>query len=56
MKEFKETNLMGAHCTGIEAVYHIRGRLGLPRTSAVVGSVGSSFVLGEGIHPGPLAK
>jgi 7,8-dihydropterin-6-yl-methyl-4-(beta-D-ribofuranosyl)aminobenzene 5'-phosphate synthase len=56
MKEFKVANLMGAHCTGIEAVYHIRGRLGLPRASAVVGSVGSSFVLGEGIHPGPLAK
>jgi len=56
MKDFKVANLLGAHCTGIEAVYHIRERLGLPRASAVVGSVGSSFVLGEGIHPGPLAK
>ena len=56
MKEFKVANLMGAHCTGIEAVYLIRERLGLPRASAVVGSVGSSFVLGEGIHPGSLAK
>jgi 7,8-dihydropterin-6-yl-methyl-4-(beta-D-ribofuranosyl)aminobenzene 5'-phosphate synthase len=56
MKEFKAANLMGAHCTGIEAVYRIREKLGLPRASAVVGSVGSSFVLGEGIHPGPLAK
>jgi hypothetical protein len=35
---------------------HSGARLGLPRASAVVGSVGSSFVLGEGIHPGPLAK
>jgi 7,8-dihydropterin-6-yl-methyl-4-(beta-D-ribofuranosyl)aminobenzene 5'-phosphate synthase len=56
MKEFKVANLMGAHCTGIEAVYRIRERLALPRASVVVGSVGSSFVLGEGIHPGPLAK
>jgi 7,8-dihydropterin-6-yl-methyl-4-(beta-D-ribofuranosyl)aminobenzene 5'-phosphate synthase len=56
MKDFKVANLLGAHCTGIEAVYRIRERLGLPRASAVVGSVGSSFVLGEGIHPGPLAK
>jgi hypothetical protein len=56
MKEFKVANLMGAHCTGIEAAYRIRERLALPRASAVVGSVGSSFVLGEGIHPGPLAK
>jgi 7,8-dihydropterin-6-yl-methyl-4-(beta-D-ribofuranosyl)aminobenzene 5'-phosphate synthase len=56
MKEFKVANPMGAHCTGIEAVYRIRQRLGLPRASAVVGSVGSNFVLGEGIHPGELAK
>jgi 7,8-dihydropterin-6-yl-methyl-4-(beta-D-ribofuranosyl)aminobenzene 5'-phosphate synthase len=56
MKEFKVANLVGAHCTGIEAVYRIRERLALRRGSAVVGSVGSSFVLGEGIHPGELAK
>lgn len=56
LKDFKVANLIGAHCTGIEAVYRIRERLALPRDSAVVGSVGSSFVLGEGIHPGPLAK
>jgi 7,8-dihydropterin-6-yl-methyl-4-(beta-D-ribofuranosyl)aminobenzene 5'-phosphate synthase len=56
LKDFQVANLLGAHCTGIEAVYRIRQRLGLPRASAVVGSVGSSFVLGEGIHPGQLAK
>ena len=56
LKDFKVANLIGAHCTGIEAVYRIRERLALPRESAVVGSVGSSFVLGEGIHSGPLAK
>ena len=56
LKDFKVANLLGAHCTGIEAVYRIRERLGLPRRCAVVGSVGSSFVLGEGIHAGPLAK
>lgn len=56
LKDFHVRNLLGAHCTGIEAVYRIREKLVLPRSSAVVGSVGSSFVLGEGIHPGPLAK
>jgi 7,8-dihydropterin-6-yl-methyl-4-(beta-D-ribofuranosyl)aminobenzene 5'-phosphate synthase len=56
MKEFKVANVLGAHCTGIEAVYRIRERLVLPRASAVVGSVGATFVLGEGIHPGQLAK
>jgi 7,8-dihydropterin-6-yl-methyl-4-(beta-D-ribofuranosyl)aminobenzene 5'-phosphate synthase len=56
MKDFKVAHLMGAHCTGIEAVYRIRERLGLPRASAVVGTVGSTFILGEGIHPGQLAQ
>jgi 7,8-dihydropterin-6-yl-methyl-4-(beta-D-ribofuranosyl)aminobenzene 5'-phosphate synthase len=46
LKDFKVANLVGAHCTGIEAVYRIRERLALPRSSAVVGTVGSTFVLG----------
>jgi 7,8-dihydropterin-6-yl-methyl-4-(beta-D-ribofuranosyl)aminobenzene 5'-phosphate synthase len=56
LKQFQVENVMGAHCTGIEAVYRIRERVGLPRSSAVVGTVGSTFVLGEGIHTGRLAK
>jgi len=56
LKEFRVANLMGAHCTGIEAVYRLRERIGLTRKSAVVGSVGSTFTLAEGIHPGALAK
>lgn len=56
LKKFKVSNLLGAHCTGIEAVYRLRERAGLTRRSAVVGSVGSTFTLAEGIVPGPLAK
>jgi 7,8-dihydropterin-6-yl-methyl-4-(beta-D-ribofuranosyl)aminobenzene 5'-phosphate synthase len=56
MKEFKVANLLGAHCTGIEAVYRLRERAGMSRKSAVVGSVGSTFTLADGITPGPLAK
>jgi 7,8-dihydropterin-6-yl-methyl-4-(beta-D-ribofuranosyl)aminobenzene 5'-phosphate synthase len=56
LKEFRVANLLGAHCTGIEAVYRLRERAGLTRKSAVVGSVGSMFTLGEGIRPGMLAK
>ena len=56
LKEFRVANLIGAHCTGIEAVYRLRERAGLTRKSAVVGSVGSTFTLAEGIHPGALAK
>ncbi len=56
LKEFGTSYLVGAHCTGIDSVYRIRQRLGLPRSSAVVGAVGATFVLGEGIHPGALAQ
>jgi len=56
LKNFGLSYFVGAHCTGIESVYQIRQRLGLPRKSAVVGAVGATFVLGEGIHPGLLAQ
>jgi 7,8-dihydropterin-6-yl-methyl-4-(beta-D-ribofuranosyl)aminobenzene 5'-phosphate synthase len=56
MKEFHVANLLGAHCTGIEAVYRLRQRTGLSRKSAVVATVGSTFTLSEGITTGPLAK
>ena len=56
LKGFGLSYLVGAHCTGINSVYEIRQHLGLPRQSAVVGAVGATFVLGEGIHPGRLAQ
>lgn len=48
--------LLGAHCTGIEALYHLRQGMQLPRKAAVVGAVGSSFTLGSGIDPRRLAR
>jgi 7,8-dihydropterin-6-yl-methyl-4-(beta-D-ribofuranosyl)aminobenzene 5'-phosphate synthase len=56
LKGFGLSYLVGAHCTGIESVYQIRQHLGLPRQSAVVGAVGATFVLREGIHPGRVAQ
>jgi 7,8-dihydropterin-6-yl-methyl-4-(beta-D-ribofuranosyl)aminobenzene 5'-phosphate synthase len=56
MKEFHVANLLGAHCTGIEAVYRLRDRAGLTRKSAVVATVGSTFTLTDGIDTGELAK
>jgi len=56
LKGFGVSYLIGAHCTGIEAVYRVRQRLNLSRKSAVVGAVGATFVLGEGIHPGAIAQ
>jgi 7,8-dihydropterin-6-yl-methyl-4-(beta-D-ribofuranosyl)aminobenzene 5'-phosphate synthase len=56
MKEFGVANLIGAHCTGIEAVYRLRERLNLTRRTAVVGAVGSTFSLSDGIAPGRIAR
>jgi 7,8-dihydropterin-6-yl-methyl-4-(beta-D-ribofuranosyl)aminobenzene 5'-phosphate synthase len=49
-------NLMAGHCTGIEPLMYLRAGLGLDRRTAVVGAVGSRFVLGEGIHPTAIAQ
>jgi 7,8-dihydropterin-6-yl-methyl-4-(beta-D-ribofuranosyl)aminobenzene 5'-phosphate synthase len=49
LREFGLQQLLGAHCTGIEAVYRLRTLVGLTRATAVVGAVGSSFTLGRGI-------
>ena len=48
LKGFKVANFIGAHCTGIEAVYHLRNGVGLTRKTAVVGTVGSIFTLSDG--------
>lgn len=55
LREFGVAHLLGAHCTGIEAVYRLREAIGLTRQTAVVGAVGSSFHLGKGIDPLGLA-
>jgi 7,8-dihydropterin-6-yl-methyl-4-(beta-D-ribofuranosyl)aminobenzene 5'-phosphate synthase len=56
LRGFGLRNLMGAHCTGIEAVYGLRQRLGLRRGACVVGAVGASFELGKGLDPLELAR
>ena len=49
-------HLLGAHCTGVEAVYTLRTKLGLDRRTCVVGAVGSGFDLEAGIRPGTIAR
>jgi 7,8-dihydropterin-6-yl-methyl-4-(beta-D-ribofuranosyl)aminobenzene 5'-phosphate synthase len=56
LKEFGLQQFLGAHCTGIEAVYRIRQQAGLNRQSCVVGAVGASFDLTKGIDPTALAR
>jgi 7,8-dihydropterin-6-yl-methyl-4-(beta-D-ribofuranosyl)aminobenzene 5'-phosphate synthase len=56
LKEFQIAQILGAHCTGIESVYRLRQRLGLNRHTCVVGTVGATFDLQDGIHTGSIAQ
>jgi 7,8-dihydropterin-6-yl-methyl-4-(beta-D-ribofuranosyl)aminobenzene 5'-phosphate synthase len=55
MREAGVRHLVGAHCTGIEAVYRLRALLGLDRRTVVVGAVGSSYSSTAGVDPRWLA-
>jgi 7,8-dihydropterin-6-yl-methyl-4-(beta-D-ribofuranosyl)aminobenzene 5'-phosphate synthase len=56
LKRLRLAHLIGAHCTGIEAIMRLRHGTGLTRKTAVVGAVGASFNLETGIDPGDLAR
>jgi 7,8-dihydropterin-6-yl-methyl-4-(beta-D-ribofuranosyl)aminobenzene 5'-phosphate synthase len=56
LRDAKLSYLLGAHCTGIEAVYRIRELAALGRKRAVVAAVGSSFDVSKGIDPLALAQ
>ncbi len=56
LKEFGLQQLLGAHCTGIEAVYRLRQLLGLTRKTAAVGALGGSFTLDQGLNPGSISR
>lgn len=56
LQDFGVTKIIGAHCTGINSLYTLRELLNLNRSDAVVGSVGDSFDLENGINPGSIAK
>lgn len=56
LKSFGLQQLVGAHCTGIEAVFRIREIAGLTRQTCVVGAVGASYSLTKGINPMRVAK
>jgi 7,8-dihydropterin-6-yl-methyl-4-(beta-D-ribofuranosyl)aminobenzene 5'-phosphate synthase len=56
LKRFGVQQIVGAHCTGIEAVYRLRELSGLTRQSCMVGAVGASYSLDKGINPLRIAK
>ena len=56
MHEFGVQHVLGAHCTGINAVNLLRDSAHLDRSTSVVGTVGSVFTLEEGIRLGALNR
>lgn len=56
LRSFGVQELVGAHCTGIEAVYRIRELAGLTRQTCMVGAVGASYSLASGINAVRIAK
>ena len=56
MKVLGVQYLLGAHCTGIEAVYRLRQLVGLTRATAAVAGVGATYATGAGIDPTVLAR
>lgn len=56
LRDFGIDHLLGAHCTGIETMFRLRGDLGLDRRTGVIAAVGATFELGRGIDPRVIAK
>ena len=56
MKALGVQHLLGAHCTGIEAVYRLRELIGLTRATAGVAGIGATYIHGRGIDPSLLAR
>lgn len=56
MRAFGVRHLLGAHCTGIEAVYRLRDALGLTRQTAAVAGVGATYTYGSGLDATILAR
>ena len=56
MKALGVQDLLGAHCTGIEAVYRLRQLIGLTRATTAVAGVGATYTHGTGIDPTTLAR
>lgn len=56
LTEFGTRKIVGAHCTGINSLYTLKDLLKLTRADAVIGSIGGSFDLVNGINPSYIAQ
>ena len=56
LKQYGVTQILGAHCTGIESLFRLRELMGLTKKSAVVATVGAQFDLSSGMETGSIAR
>lgn len=56
LKDFGVTQILGAHCTGIETVFRLRELMALTKKTAVVATIGATFDLDAGIFTGEVAR
>lgn len=56
LRAFGLRYLLAGHCTGIEATSRLRTVTRLDRRTAAYGAVGSTFEIGRGIDPRPIAR
>ena len=56
LKTYGVTTFVGAHCTGIDAVYYLKQALEMEKHYGVVGAVGTVYEYGKGIMAGRLSK
>ena len=56
MRKYGVKYFLGAHCTGVDAVFSIRNFNKMMRSNCVVGAVGSYYDYHKGIFPGRITK
>ena len=56
IKKYGVEYFIGAHCTGIDAVYSIRKLNRMSRDKCAVGSVGGYFDLKQSMFPGLISQ
>ena len=56
LKEYGVTQILGAHCTGIESLFRLRELMGLTKKTAAVATVGATFDPDTGVETGSIAR
>jgi 7,8-dihydropterin-6-yl-methyl-4-(beta-D-ribofuranosyl)aminobenzene 5'-phosphate synthase len=56
LKEYGVTQILGAHCTGIESLFKLRESMGLTKKTVLVATIGARFDLASGVETGSIAR